>query len=61
MCLIGKQQMSDQMTNSKLANELRAIGLGFDKVLADERDEAIKLERRFAEDQGAIEKLLRSV
>jgi hypothetical protein len=49
------------MTDSVLANELHAISLELDGILGSERADAIELERRFAEDYGAIEKLLRSV
>jgi hypothetical protein len=49
------------ITTAKLANELQAISRELDEVLANERDAAIELDRRFAEDHGAIEKLLQSV
>jgi hypothetical protein len=49
------------MTDGELANELHAISLDLDNILANEQDAANKLERRFAEDQGAIERLLQSV
>jgi hypothetical protein len=49
------------MTNSKLADELRAISLELDEVLSNEQAAAIELNRRFAEEYGAIEKLLQSV
>src|ERR1700693_3224301 len=49
------------MTDSEPANELHAISLELDEVLANERAASIELERRFAEDQEAIERLLQSV
>jgi len=49
------------MTNGKLANELQAFSRELDEVLADERAAAIEIDRRFAEDLGAIEELLQSV
>jgi len=49
------------MTNGKLANELQAISRELEDILANERDEASELDRRFAEERGAIEKLLLSV
>jgi hypothetical protein len=49
------------MTNGKLANELQAFSRELDEVLANERAAAIELDRRFADDLGAIEKLLQSV
>jgi hypothetical protein len=49
------------MTNGKLARELQAITRKLDEVLAEERAAADELGRRFAEDPGAIERLLQSV
>ena len=49
------------MTNVKLANELQAISQELDEILATERAAALELDRRFAEEHGAIEKLLQSV
>jgi len=49
------------MTNGKLASELQAISRELDEVLANEQAAALELDRRFAEEVGAIEKLLRSV
>jgi PD-(D/E)XK nuclease superfamily len=49
------------MTTVNLAKELQAISGELEKIRAIERAAAIKLDRRFAEDQEAIEKLLRSV
>src|ERR1022692_2282659 len=49
------------MTNVKLANELQAISRELDEILANERAAAIELDRRFAEEHGAIEELLQSV
>jgi hypothetical protein len=49
------------MTDGELAYELQAIGGELEQLLENERDEAIKLERRFDEDHGAIERLLQSV
>ena len=49
------------MTDGELAEELHAISVDLDEILANERDAAIDLDRRFAEDYGAIEELLQSV
>jgi len=49
------------MTDGELADELQAISVELEQLLATEREEANKLERRFAEDHGAIERLLQSV
>jgi len=49
------------MTDAKLASELRAISRELDEVLAAGRAEVAELNRRFAEEHGAIEKLLHSV
>jgi hypothetical protein len=49
------------MTDAKLADELHAISQELDEILANEKAAAIELERRFAKDHGAIEKLLQSV
>jgi hypothetical protein len=49
------------MTNAKLADELHAISRELEEVLANERAAAIELDRRFAEDLGAIKALLHSV
>jgi hypothetical protein len=49
------------MTNAKLADELQVISRDLDDILADEQDAAIKLDRRFAEDHIAIERLLQAV
>jgi hypothetical protein len=49
------------MTNGELANQLQAISRELDEVLANEQAAAIKLNRRFAEDLGAIEELLQTV
>jgi len=49
------------MTNGKLASELQAISKELDEVLADEQAAAAQLDRRFAEEHDAIEKLLQSV
>jgi hypothetical protein len=48
------------MTNRKLTIELQTIGRGLDEIDAKEHAAALGLERRFAEDQEAIEKLLKS-
>src|SRR5262245_55615245 len=49
------------MTNVKLANELQAISRKMAEIHADEQNAAIELDRRFAEEQAMIEKLLTSV
>jgi len=49
------------MTDGKLANELWAIGRELDEVLANERLQLTELDRRFEEDQGAIETLLQAI
>jgi PD-(D/E)XK nuclease superfamily len=49
------------MTKAKLARELQAISLEFIDILANEQDAAAKLDRRFAEEQRAVEILLRLV
>jgi len=49
------------MTDARLADELRAISRELDEILAKEREAAFELDRRFAEDHGAIERLLQSV
>lgn len=49
------------MINGKLASEFQAISQELGGILANERDAAIALGRRFAEDQRAIEKLLQSI
>jgi len=46
------------MTNAKLASELQAISRELDEILAEETTAAIELDRRFTEEQGAIEELL---
>lgn len=43
-----------------MANELQAISRELDGILANERAAAIELDRRFAEEHGAIEKLFQS-
>jgi hypothetical protein len=49
------------MTNVRLASELQAISRELDGILAQEKAAAIDLDRRFAEEHGAIEKLLLEV
>jgi hypothetical protein len=49
------------MTDGELADELQAISGELDELLADERRAADKLQRRFDEDHGAMERLLHSV
>jgi hypothetical protein len=49
------------MTNADLANELQAISGELAKIRAEEQAAAVKLDRRFADDHEAIEKLLHSV
>ena len=49
------------MTDGKLASELQAISRELDGILANDRAAAIELDRRFAEEHGAIEELFQSV
>ena len=49
------------MTDGKLASELQVISRELNDILANERDAAIRLDQRLAEDLGAIEELLQSV
>ena len=49
------------MTNAELADELQEIKEELERLRVIERDAAIKLKRRFAEDHEAIERLLQSV
>jgi hypothetical protein len=46
-----------KMTDGTLADELHAISRELDEILANERAAAIQLDRRFAEERRAIEKL----
>jgi len=49
------------MTDAKLAIELRAISGELETILAQEQTASDEMKRRFADDHGAIEKLLQSV